>query len=187
VHIVEELIAERAPKLLAKPRLFKAIKPTLYKMLAYEDAVEMVDTVEPLTGRQAFTVVTDKVRPQTQVEAMSNLPARGACVVIANHPTGLADGLAVFQAIKERRPDHVFLANADALRVIPKCEDIIIPVEWVKSKRTHAKARDTLLGAGSSIGLGKAAPPCSRENIKPQLFRFASQRETRCSIISSPP
>jgi len=69
----------------------------------------------------------------------------GGCIIIANHPTGLADGLAVFEAIRERRPDHLFLANADALRVIPKCEDIIIPVEWVKSKRTHSKARNTLL------------------------------------------
>jgi len=151
VHIVEELIAERAPKLLAKPRLFKAIKPTLYKMLAYDSAVEMVDKVERLTGREAFTEVTDTVRPLTQVEDISNLPETGACVVIANHPTGLADGLAVFQAIRERRPDHVYLANADALRVIPKGEDIIIPVEWVKSKRTHAKARDTLLAVKAAL------------------------------------
>jgi len=82
---------------------------------------------------------------------MSNLPETGACVVIANHPTGLADGLAVFHAIRQRRPDHVYLANADALRVIPKGEDIIIPVEWVKSKRTHAKARNTLLAVKAAL------------------------------------
>jgi len=151
VHIVEELIAERAPKLLAKPRLFKAIKPALYKMLAYDSAVEMVDKVGPLTGREAFTQVTENIRPRTEVQDMSNLPETGACIIIANHPTGLADGLAVFQAIRERRPDHVYLANADALRVIPKCKDIIIPVEWVKSKRTHAKARDTLLAVKAAL------------------------------------
>jgi len=151
VHIVEELIAERAPKLLAKPRLFKAIKPVLYKMLAYDAAVEMVDKVGTLSGREAFTQATDIIRPHTTVEDMSNLPETGACVVIANHPTGLADGLAVFHAIRQRRPDHVYLANADALRVIPKGEDIIIPVEWVKSKRTHAKARNTLLAVKAAL------------------------------------
>ena len=151
MHIVEELIAERAPKLLAKPRLFKAIKPVLYKMLAYDAAVEMVDKVGTLSGREAFTQATDIIRPRTTVEDMSNLPETGACVVIANHPTGLADGLAVFHAIKQRRPDHVYLANADALRVIPKGEDIIIPVEWVKSKRTHAKARNTLLAVKAAL------------------------------------
>jgi len=151
VHIVEELIAERAPKLMSKPRLFKAIKPWLYKMLAYKEAVELADKVEPLTGREAFTLVTDLIQPSTLVQNMSNLPEAGACVVISNHPTGLADGLAVFQAIRERRPDHVYLANADALRVIPKGEDIIIPVEWVKSKRTHAKARNTLLAVKAAL------------------------------------
>ena len=151
MHIVEELIAERAPRLMSKPRLFKAIKPPLYKMLAYDAAVELADQVQPLTGREAFMQVTDLINPRTQVENMSNLPETGACVVIANHPTGLADGLAVFHAIRERRPDHVYLANADALRVIPKGEDIIIPVEWVKSKRTHAKARDTLLAVKAAL------------------------------------
>ncbi|GGX63988.1 acyltransferase [Litorimonas cladophorae] len=75
--------------------------------------------------------------------------------MIANHPTGLADGLAVFQAIRERRADHLFLANADALRVIPHGQDIIIPVEWVKEKRSHAKARDTLLAVKKAIDNGK--------------------------------
>ena len=155
MHIVEELIAERAPKLMSKPRLFKVIKPPLYKMLAYESAVELADTVEPLTGRQAFTQVTDLIQPRTSVQDMANLPATGACIVIANHPTGLADGLAVFHAIRERRPEHVFLANADALRVIPKGEDIIIPVEWVKAKRNHAKARDTLLNVKAALKEGR--------------------------------
>ena len=140
---------------MSKPRLFKAVKPSLYKMLAYRAAVDLADTVKPLTGREAFTQVTELINPRTQVENMSNLPETGACIVIANHPTGLADGLAVFHAIRERRPDHVYLANADALRVIPKGEDIIIPVEWVKSKRNHAKARDTLLAVKAALKEGR--------------------------------
>lgn len=155
MHIVEELIAERAPRLMSKPRLFKVVKPLLYKMLAYDSAVELADRVQPLTGREAFTQVTDLINPRTVVENISNLPETGACVVISNHPTGLADGLAVFHAIRQRRPDHVYLANADALRVIPKGEDIIIPVEWVKSKRTHAKARDTLLAVKAALKDGR--------------------------------
>ena len=145
MHIVEELIAERAPRLISKPRLFKLIKPMLYRMLAYDDAVALADMVRPLTGWEAFSRVSNRIKPRNIITGLDNLPKTGGCIIIANHPTGLADGLAVFEAIRERRPDHLFLANADALRVIPKCEDIIIPVEWVKSKRTHSKARNTLL------------------------------------------
>ena len=151
MHIVEELIAERAPRLIAKPRLFKLIKPILYKMLAYDEAVHLADMVQPLTGREAFSRVSNLISPKIKVTDLSHLPETGGCVVIANHPTGLADGLAVFQAIRERRPDHLYLANADALRVIPKGEDIIIPVEWVKSKRNHSKARNTLLAVKEAL------------------------------------
>lgn len=155
MHIVEELIAERAPRLISKPRLFKTVKPLLYRMLAYDAAVFLADTIRPLTGHQAFSRVAEHINPRTAVVGLSNLPSSGACVVISNHPTGLADGLAVFQAIRDRRPDHLFLANADALRVIPKGEDIIIPVEWVQSKRNHSKARDTLLAVKAALKDGR--------------------------------
>jgi len=151
VHIVEELIAERAPRLVAKPQLFKAIRPILYRLLAYDAAVFVADTVRPLTGREAFSRVAEHINPRTAVTGLRRLPKTGRCVVIANHPTGLADGLAVFQAIRERRPNHLFLANADALRVIPKGEDIIIPVEWVKAKRNHSKTRGTLLAVKAAL------------------------------------
>ena len=151
VHIVEELIAERAPKLMSRPRLFKLVKPALYRMLAYDAAVFLADTIKPLTGHVAFQRVARHINPRTAVVGLSNIPSKGACILIANHPTGLADGLAVFQAIRDRRPDHIFLANADALRVIPHGEDIIIPVEWVKDKRNHTKSRETLLAVRDAI------------------------------------
>jgi len=151
VHIVEELIAERAPKLMSRPRLFKLVKPALYRMLAYDAAVFLADTIKPLSGHDAFQRVTRHINPRTAVVGLSNLPRNGACIIIANHPTGLADGMAVFQSIRERRPDHIFLANADALRVIPQGEDIIIPVEWVKDKRNHTKTRETLVAVRDAI------------------------------------
>lgn len=155
MHIVEELIAERAPKLMGRPRLFRAIKPALYRMLAFDAAVFLADTVRPLTGHQAFGRVASHINPRTAVVGLENLPATGPCIIMANHPTGLADGLAVFQSIRDRRPDHLFLANADALRVIPNGEDIIIPVEWVKHKRSVSKTRDTLLAVRNALKSGK--------------------------------
>ena len=145
MHIVEQLIAERAPKLMARPAMFKAVRPLLYRMLAYDAAVFLADAIKHKTGHEAFGLVTKHISPRTAVQDLTHLPKTGRCILISNHPTGLADGMAVFQAIRERRPDHVFLANADALRVMPKAHDIIIPVEWVKDKRSSAKTRQTLI------------------------------------------
>jgi len=144
MHIVEQLIAERAPKLMARPRVFQAIRPLLYRLLAYDAAVFLADAIRPMSGHNAFSMVAHHISPRIAVKNLENLPRKGRCVLISNHPTGLADGMAVYQAIKDRRPDHVFLANADALRVMPLAEDIIIPVEWVKDKRSVSKTRQTL-------------------------------------------
>ena len=83
---------------------------------------------------------------------LENVPTTAPCIIISNHPTGLADGIFVYDTLKLARPDHIFMANADALRVVPKAEDIIIPVEWVKDKRTPAKTRATLRAIKSAFG-----------------------------------
>jgi len=145
MHIVEQLIAERAPKLMARAKLFRAVRPLLYRMLAYDAAVFLADAIRPMSGHDAFRMVAHHISPRTAVKNLEHLPRRGRCMLISNHPTGLADGMAVFQVIKDRRPDHLFLANADALRVMPYAGDIIIPVEWVEDKRTMSKTRQTLV------------------------------------------
>jgi len=129
MHIVDELIAERATRLMSRETLYNLIKPTLNRALLYDIAVKLADDVRPMTGRQAFEHVSDIVQPDITVSGLENLPPSGPCIVISNHPTGLADGIAVFEILNEKRPDHIYLANADALRVIPKCEDII-QVVW---------------------------------------------------------
>ena len=78
-------------------------------------------------------------------------PRRAALLWFANHPTGLADGAAVWQALRQVREDIVFFANADAVRVNPQFSDVLIPVEWVKDKRSPAKTRETLRLAGEAF------------------------------------
>lgn len=155
MHIVEQLIAERAPKLMARPRLFRAVRPLLYRVLAYDAAVFLADAIKPMSGHDAFDMVARHISPRTAVKNLEHLPRTGKCILISNHPTGLADGMAVFQAIRERRPDHMFLANADALRVMPHAKDIIIPVEWVTEKRSLAKTRQTLMNVKHALEAGK--------------------------------
>ena len=144
MHIVDELIAERATRLISREKLFRTIRPWLYRALLYDTAVNVADKIRPMSGYDAFENVADLVQPNITLTGLENLPEHGACLIISNHPTGLADGIAVFEAIKNKRPEHVYLANADAFRVIPNCDDVVIPVEWVLDKRSIAKTKDTL-------------------------------------------
>jgi putative hemolysin len=127
------------------------LRQLLYRALGYKNARAMADQIESLNGYQAFDAVAKILNLRLNVEGLHHVPKAGRMVVIADHPTGLADGVAAFDALKARRPDLTFLANADALRVVPKGEDLIIPVEWVLEKRSRETARATLMGIKAAM------------------------------------
>lgn len=142
-HIVDVLIAERAPKLSGGP-LWPVLRPLLYAILDYGKARRMADAIQPLPGRAALDHISDLLALRVSASGLDRTPAQGRVVVICNHPTGIADGIAVFDALKALRPDICFYANADAQRVAPRFDEILIPVEWVEAKRTREKTRNTL-------------------------------------------
>ena len=153
-HIVDELIAERAPKLAGGPA-WPLLRPLLYAILDYGKARRMADAIAPMGGRAALDFVSDLLALQVAAEGLEHLPREGRCVVICNHPTGIADGVAVFDALKALRPDICFYANADAHRVSPRFGEVLIPVEWVEAKRTRERTRTTLVLTREAMEAGR--------------------------------
>jgi putative hemolysin len=142
-HIVDVLIAERAPKL-AKSPAWPVLRPLLYALLDYGKARRMAEAIAPMPGRAALDYVSDLLALKVRASGLDRLPASGRLVVVCNHPTGIADGVAVFDTLKALRPDICFYANADAHRVVPRFGEVLIPVEWVEAKRTRERTRATL-------------------------------------------
>ena len=153
-HIVDVLIEERCPKLKASP-VWPVARPLLYSVLGYGKARSMADELLRLTGRESFDRLSAQLAFDLSIDRIDRLPRTGRCIVAANHPTGLADGVAVWDLLKQVREDIVFFANADAIRVNPRFEDVIIPVEWVQEKRSPAKTRETLKRAGEAFAQEK--------------------------------
>ncbi len=145
-HICDVLIAERAPRLTASP-FWPVLRPALYRLLNYRQAVRMADAVRPLSGAEALAWMSDLLDLKVSALNADRIPESGRCIVVANHPTGIADGIAVRDVVAARRDDAVFFANADALRVSPRLGEAVIPVEWVVEKRTREKTRATLQAA----------------------------------------
>lgn len=149
-HIVDVLIEERCPRLRASPA-WPVARPLLYAILGYGKARRMADELVQLTGRESFDRLSRQLAFDISVDGIERLPEKGRCIVAANHPTGLADGVAVWDLLKQKRDDIIFFANADAIRVNPRFEDVIIPVEWVAEKRSPAKTRETLKRAAAAF------------------------------------
>ena len=150
LHIVDVLIEERCPKLRANPS-WPLIRPVLYTLLGYRRARSMADEIIQLNGRDSFDRLSRQLAFDLTIEGIERMPQEGRLIIAANHPTGLADGVAVWDLLKRVRQDIVFFANADAIRVNPKFEDVIIPVEWVMEKRSPAKTRETLKRAAEAF------------------------------------
>jgi putative hemolysin len=142
-HVVDVLIEERAPKL-AGSAAWPLIRPPLYALLGYRKARRMADAIAQMPGRAALDFCSELLSLKVEARGMERLPRQGRLVLIANHPTGIADGVAVYDAVKPLRPDIVFYANADAHRVAPRFGEVLIPVEWVEEKRTRDRTRLTL-------------------------------------------
>jgi putative hemolysin len=143
-HIIDVLIAERAPKLAGSPA-WPLLRPLLYSFLDYAKARRMADAIQPLPGRAALEHVSDLLSVKVAASGLEQVPGKGRLIVVCNHPTGIADGIAVYDALKATRPDICFFANSDAHRISPRFDEVLIPVEWVEAKRTRERTRETLL------------------------------------------
>ena len=143
-HIVDVLIEERAAGLISRPMLWRLLRPNILPILGYDQTIEVVDSVAEMRGLEIFHHVSELIRLNLVTEGTAHIPRQGGAIIMPNHPSGISDGIAVFDALKEVRDDLIFFANRDAIRAAPGLEDMIIPVEWVDEKRTHGRRKETV-------------------------------------------
>jgi len=142
-HIVDQLIAERGIKLVASP-FWPLYRPFLYRMLHYREAVQMAEAVAPLSGTEAMQYISELLSLDLQIKGLERIPREGGFIIAANHPTGIADGVAVYSALKPVREDVSIFTNRDAVRINERLVEHLIPVEWREEHRSLTKTRETL-------------------------------------------
>lgn len=153
--LVDALIAERAPKLRARPWLWSLLNHTAFPLLGYRRAIDLVESVKHLSAEDCFAWGDELLRLSVEARGVENVPQTGPVLIIANHPGGIADGNALWRALQDRRPDMVFFANRDALRICPGLASRIIPVEWRQHALSRQRARETLKSAMAAFSQGK--------------------------------
>lgn len=149
------LLKERAPWLNSRRMGVSILRAALNHMLSYRQTVEVGKSIEHLPSAQIMQSVGDRLARDLSVSGLSNLPRSGPALVVANHPTGIADGIVLHKLISTRRSDVFFFANHDILRILPQMSDMIAPVEWRKEKRSHGTARETMMHTRRSLEAGK--------------------------------
>lgn len=154
-EVLDQLIEERAPWLRRDGLAVAGARAALYRLLQYRRTLEIQRTLEPMPGPDIMLSLADMIAHHVEVAGLEHLPKSGPCLVVANHPTGIADGVVLYGVLARARPDLFFFANADAVRILPALGQVIAPVEWRPEKRSHRRNRETMAYAHRAFGAGR--------------------------------
>jgi putative hemolysin len=156
-EIIDQLIEERAPWLRRRGPAVALVRPLLNRILMYDRTVKIGEALEPMPAADVMQSLAEMIALHLEVSGLENIPRQGPALVVANHPTGIADGIVLYGALAKVRPDLFFFANADAIRVMPQLADMIAPVEWRPEKRSHKQNRETMDYARRAFAAGRLA------------------------------
>ncbi len=152
---LDPLIAERAPWLFRSSLSARSAKVVLNRLLAYERTVEIGASYEGLHVARIMEDLARRIARRVTATGVENIPRTGPALIVANHPTGIADGIILQDQVKRRRSDAFIYANSDIIRVLPQFADLIIPVEWRADKRTVTKTRETMTQTRAALEEGR--------------------------------
>ena len=145
MHIADQLLAERAPSLHDNPERLRKARLILDPVLKYNQARKMADDIKYKNGAQVMQYCQDQLRLKIVGKGLEHLPPAGQpAIIIANHPTGIADGVALWKWLGQKRSDLMVYGNRDTHRVTKGAYDFIVPVELVEGRQTREKTRETL-------------------------------------------
>jgi putative hemolysin len=113
----------------------------------------------PVPGESFFAAAVRKLRLDVRYEAsqLAKIPATGPCVIVANHPYGVLDGIVIGWLVSKVRPDFVIMTNAVLLNA-PEARGYLLPVDFSETEaalatnlRTRAEARRRLDAGGCVV------------------------------------
>lgn len=150
---LDQQIKERAPWLY-RPGM-RPIRQSLMRILNYDRSVALARAFKDETADYIMDCMGRLIARNVVCTGIENIPLNGPALILANHPTGIADAIVLHRAMRARRGDMYFFANADIQRVLPQMEHMIVPVEWRLDKRSLRKSRNTMVQTRGAIETGR--------------------------------
>ncbi|MGR3492729.1 MAG: acyltransferase, partial [Shimia sp.] len=93
--------------------------------------IRAFERMGPATGqkfwRQARGLM--QIDLQTPPEQIAHIPRTGPCIIVANHPHGLVDGMMLAELVGERRDDYKILTRS-LLTGVDEIAQYMIPVPF---------------------------------------------------------
>lgn len=152
---IDPLIEERAPWLFRNDLPTKLARHLLNRALSYYRTVKLGEGFIDAPTDDIMQSMSDMLCRDLQVRGTAHIPHSGPALIVANHPTGIADGIVLDHILRPLRQTPYYYANGDILRVMPQMQDMIVPVEWRYDKRSHGKTRITMKMTRQAVEEGR--------------------------------
>jgi putative hemolysin len=154
-RLVDEIIADRAPSL-ATSRWAPWYCRLIDRMIGFHGLVDLVDRCRSCrSGAELADLMVERTALVATSTGLQRTPAAGGCILVANHPTGIADGVALYDQIRPLRRDVSMLVFHDVLKVNPAAADVFIPVEWRPRLRDTTNLLQTMAGTLRAAAAGR--------------------------------
>ncbi len=147
------------------PRLLKWIPGFILryvKRIVHEEEINgALDRMGHLQGLPFIEAILKEFNANIIVEGEARIPRDGKAIIVANHPLGGLDGLALMHVVGRVRNDIVFPVN-DLLLNIPNLRGLFIPVNKHGSNAANVRVFDETF-SGDKMVLYFPAGLCSRK------------------------
>jgi len=144
---IEAAITEKFPELPNKKTGKLAIK--LIQSLTHEKEInDFIDTHQHLKGFGFLNEVLNYFNFSYKInsEAMNRIPSQGRVIMVANHPIGSLDGLALLKMVRSVRAD-VRIVASDLLNNIEPLKSLFLGVDNMSGKAAHKTQFKNILKA----------------------------------------
>jgi putative hemolysin len=138
---IEQSLVERLPWLAQYPGIRRPMAGVLGRLADEDGFNRVLDRVGAATGFDFVERVLDVLGTSYHVNSREreHIPVDGPMLVVANHPLGMQDALALLQLISSVRTDVRILGN-DWLATVPQLGRLLLPVD-VFGKGTASRLR----------------------------------------------
>src|SRR5215469_1875757 len=119
-----------ADSVVLRSTLFPSVNPVLAKLLSLDKVRDIYEATREPDGTNIFNRILKKMNVACSVSDsdLARVPATGACVVVANHPFGILDGILLGALLLRVRPDLKILTNY-MLTGVPELDEYCIPLD----------------------------------------------------------
>ncbi|NMP30778.1 lysophospholipid acyltransferase family protein [Thalassotalea sp. M1531] len=134
---VNDVLNKHYPKVAERPWLFKSLSFVLRHLLHEKEIAEFGETYPHLQNVDFAEQVLEYFKISYSIRDIEKerIPSEGRVVIIANHPIGSLDGLALIKLVAEVRSDIKVVAN-QMLMAIEPLHGMLLPVNNMKGGTT---------------------------------------------------